>query len=255
MTFPIYSGARITTVDDWGRLAPPAHEKHWREGRSAMELARRWVDAANAGRVPAEVARILDQHPDWRGFVPQRAFAETQTRLDELKGETRNHDLVVTGSVGKLRAVLDVEGKVDESFNLSLGDRERAAVSNPRTKVPERIEWLTNQLLGMSRTDVPSLRYQLLYGAAAAVLRAVEERAERVAFLVHTFPRAGDADAMALNRGDLHEFVAALARATGDARPLDEADEFLRGPFLIPGGDRLPSSFPLYVGAMKATTT
>ena len=43
----------IHSVEEWLSVAPPAGgERQWREGRSAMELACRWM----GGRVPDEVA-------------------------------------------------------------------------------------------------------------------------------------------------------------------------------------------------------
>ncbi len=253
--FSIYSGSPIKALKDWKRLAPPAHPNHWREGRSAMELARRWIAAATAGGVPEEVAAVLEDHADWRGFVPERAFAEMETRLDDYRGKTRQHDLVVTGTIGSQRAVLDIEGKVDETFNESLSDAARnARKKKSPSKVGDRIAWLTTELFGTSPDQVHSLRYQLLFGAGAAVLRAVAEGADRVAFVVHTIATPDCKERkMAANSEDLRRFVEALAvrTHTHGAIPVPGGDAFLMGPFEVPGGGRLPRRFSLYIGAVK----
>src|SRR5215217_7155070 len=90
-------GEPIRSVDEWARLAPPAgREKQWREGRSAMELARRWA----AGIVPEEVQAVLASHASFRDFVPEEALAEHRTELDGYRGNTRNHDLLLVGRCG-----------------------------------------------------------------------------------------------------------------------------------------------------------
>ena len=65
--FPIYSGTDITSLEAWSALAPPAGgDRHWVDGRSAKELARRFM----GGVVPPEVARVLDSHTALAGFRP-----------------------------------------------------------------------------------------------------------------------------------------------------------------------------------------
>ena len=36
----------LTTIDQWHRFAPPKRDIHWKDGRSAKENARAWIDAA-----------------------------------------------------------------------------------------------------------------------------------------------------------------------------------------------------------------
>jgi hypothetical protein len=85
MAFPIRSrsGITITAIAEWFAAARPAGGlKHWREGRSALELARRWV----CGELPNEVAALLMSDLQTASFLPEECLAECQTRLDQFRG-------------------------------------------------------------------------------------------------------------------------------------------------------------------------
>src|SRR5690349_21149004 len=102
MSYPIFGGAaaatKIGSLEEWRTHAPPKKpEVQWQPGRSAMELARRWLAAARDGDVPPEIRSLLASSAAWSDFTPRRAFAEVKTRIDSLRGEPRNNDLVVAG--------------------------------------------------------------------------------------------------------------------------------------------------------------
>ena len=243
----------IHTLDDWFRLAPPAGRAvHWKEGRSALELARRWV----GGGVPEEVRLLLDSNAAFRGFSPVQALAETRTAIDDYRGNTRNHDLLVIGETAAGPAVLDVEGKVDESFGHTIAEQLTAAraarVRNPRSMASDRLEELCSAVLGTPPTAVAvgHLRYQLVYGVAAAVIAAAKHGASRVAWIVHEFrtPAAKPA-ALGRNARDLDAFLRHLGSLdTSDGTARQATQTSLAGPFRLPGGRTVPADIDLYVG-------
>src|SRR5687767_14809306 len=103
----------IGSVAEWEHLASPAgKDRQWVDDRSAKELALRWV----SGELPEQVRSLLQSHVAFRDFVPTQAWAEHKTPLDNYGGNTRNHDLLVLGKCGDQTAIVDVEGKADESF-------------------------------------------------------------------------------------------------------------------------------------------
>jgi hypothetical protein len=72
MRFPIRSrsGQVIRTLEEWFAVAPPAGGAvQWQVGRSARELAPRWV----SGELPSEVAALLGSHSATASFVPKEA--------------------------------------------------------------------------------------------------------------------------------------------------------------------------------------
>ena len=82
-------------------------------------------------------------------------WPEYVTALPE-RGEGRNHDLLLVGYRDRLRIVVSVEAKVDESFGEKIGDYwRRARKSKKPTRVPQRIEALVPMIFGSdARPDV-----------------------------------------------------------------------------------------------------
>ncbi len=76
------NGQPIQTVDEWEKLAPPKErEKHWKDGRSAKELAKAWFRTGGP-KVPEELDTLFRSHlstedlaieiaiPDLNKFIP-----------------------------------------------------------------------------------------------------------------------------------------------------------------------------------------
>ncbi|MBI3971302.1 MAG: hypothetical protein HY332_08425 [Chloroflexi bacterium] len=246
--FPIHGSddCRIGTVDDWLAFAPPAgRERQWRDGRSALELARRWV----AGYLPTEVTAVLDTSPAFHAFEPQTAWAETKTPLDSRAGNTRTHDLLVLGCAGGQRALLDVEGKAGEPFGPTVMARLRDALvarqRNARSGAAQRVHDLCLLVFGTSPDVVGHLRYQLVHATAAAVIAAVSREAPRVAWVAHEFRRPGGRErAYETSARDLDAFVAHLA---GPQLPPPSSGR-LAGPIHLRGGSDDMQRVDLYIG-------
>jgi len=77
-------GQPITSVDEWGRLAAPAGQDHWQDGRSAKELARTWIEGDGVGAL----RHLLDRNQRISGLEIECAIAEAQTSFDEWPGGT-----------------------------------------------------------------------------------------------------------------------------------------------------------------------
>jgi hypothetical protein len=162
-------GGEIRSLEDWFKHAPPKkREDHWWPGRSAMELARAWLDGDHGPSVPMEIAQLVDGHDSTRGFRPTLAIAELVTPLDEFRGENRNHDLAVEGEGPSGRTLLAVEAKADEAFSshtvesylkaCAAREKQRPAKAKEalaagrrppgRSNVPARIEHLCAAVFG-----------------------------------------------------------------------------------------------------------
>src|SRR4051794_7696916 len=100
-------GRRIRSVYSWFAEAPPKDgDRHWREGRSALELAGALCRFTQPS-MPAEMVDALASHPDTAGFETWDAIPELVTPLP-LKGEGRNHDLVAVGLAGTTPTLIGV---------------------------------------------------------------------------------------------------------------------------------------------------
>jgi hypothetical protein len=254
-------GTSISTVDEWFAHAPPKRGiVQWKDRRSAKELARAWVGTGTPIQ-PTVIAEALDAQPETRGYVAGRGFPEHKTVLDELAGETRNHDLLLVGEAGGRKTVVGVEAKADETFGETIGIYLGKVAGRQGSKAPARIRSLVQAIFGADQllpdgsvgSPISSLRYQLLHATAATVIEARAHGAVQAVLLVHQFLSAStegsagtDPAKVAHNDEDLHSFVAAL-RA-----PDPTGANWVTGPIAVPGHRRVPAFDGLFIA--KATS-
>jgi len=150
---------------------------HWKQGRSAYELAHSWI---NSEDLPAEVRIVLEQVPAFKGARLCRGFFEHQTRLDSEVGPSQT-DLLAKFKLHDGTAVVGIEGKVDETFGPLVGEWNTGTPSRER-----RLSWLCDRL-GVRTDGVDSLRYQLFHRTAAALIEAERLGASHAAMLVQSF--------------------------------------------------------------------
>ena len=213
-------GRRVYSFDQWRRYAPPAKgDAHWKDTRSAKELARAWY-AGLEPQMPAELGALLGANDVLRSFTPATLRPEHESALDKF-GKGRQHDLVIYGTAGGRRVVLCIEAKADETFGLTIGEElDRVPRRNAKGtfRLPQRIEALCRRVFGRTIDDeLRALRYQLLHGIAGAMIEAAQ--ADVGAFIVHEFvPPTGPTLQSKRNHADLEGFVRTLTGVT-EVRP------------------------------------
>ncbi len=267
-------GELIASLDDWLRYAPPKkREKHWSPGRSALELARAWLNDGCRPVVPAEILELLESDPRTASFEAQLAIPELVTRLDAFGGEHRNHDLVVVGSAAGGRTSLAIEGKADEAFGSAtvLGylvaserrERERIRRGYGRpSNVPARIDQLCRSLFGPPPDGFDRvhplarpLRYQLIAALAGALIEAEARACQQVALIVHEFISTADTDRNGTGTDPKKvernaQALDALARAFAGAQATVLPGQLI-GPFYARGGGRVPGDLPFFIGKAR----
>jgi hypothetical protein len=242
------NNADIHSVENWFKYAPPKEgKKHWQDGRSAKELAKRWLLQKGDPQVPAELIDLLNSNPDLNGTIISEGIPEHKVKLDNFRGETRNTDLVLIGEKGDRKVSISIEAKADETFDQMIYKKINA-VKNKRSKIPQRIDLLCRSLFGQTIkefSDLGGLRYQLLTGAAGALIEAGLTNADVAVFVVHMFlSSAVDRIKIEENSRDFTKFVQMLSNWS----ELIAKDGVLIGPILVNGGDFVPSNIPLYIG-------
>lgn len=246
-TFSIRSrdGHEICSVDDWFRLAPPKKGSHWQDGRSAKELAKAWL-ATGTPRMPDDLSALLKSNPATVGLVIDEAVAEMTTRLDDYRGGSRNHDLVLLGRAHGKTVLVAVEAKADEEFGRRIGEELTAGSAKPNSNIPDRIRLLSLSIFGRPiDADIESLRYQLLHGFAGALIEAKNRQADLAVFVVHEFISSETRPAnIARNKADFTEFIRSFA---GLSRVSVEAGRLISG-IRVPGGPYVPSDVPVLIG-------
>ena len=171
----LFTLSQVESPDDVRKsLADP--DRHWREGYSACELATSWVKAND---FPASVRNVMEKNPIFNGARLIEAFFEKKVEL-ETPGRPSQNDILVYAKLNTGFAAIAVEGKVRESF-------DKYVCEKPKTPgVAKRIENLCDRL-GLSATDVQTVRYQLLHRTVSAVMEAERYFAEHALMLVHSF--------------------------------------------------------------------
>jgi len=159
-----------------------------------MELARAWF-TASAPVAPPEVTAILETSPLTRGTILLNGQPEHVTHLP-VRGEGRNHDLWLKGSVADRSVTVCVEAKADEPFGEPIGPYVEAAVEKTgrlgqRSGLPERVDTLLKMIFGAGASSgvLPwsGLRYQLLTGVAGTAIQAAIDDSSVGVFLIHEF--------------------------------------------------------------------
>ena len=240
------NGKVITNIDDWFSFSPPAKGAvQWKDGRSAKELAKAWFRTGQP-QMPEELVLLLESHPVTHGFQAEVGIPEKETFLDDFGGNGRNHDMVIIGNTNAERVLIAIEAKTDESFGDKIGAYiESRLRKNPRSRVADRIRQLSMGIFG--HTNVTGLRYQLLHAVAGTLIEAKNQGASVAVLVVHEFvPEGGKSDKARENEKDLVAFIERLSEGLHTL--------FLNrliGPFHVPGGGKIPSNIPLYIGKIE----
>ena len=248
--------ATIRSVEDWFNHAPPkGRDKHWKQGRSALECAEAWCGGDAGPCVPTEIASLLASHPDIQGTEILSGIPEHQVRFDRLRGEPRNSDLVLQGRNTKGVIAISIEAKADEPFDRNVqeivADTLDDLVHGGKSKVNTRIQTLAQSLFNARRAGVPrlgDLKYQLLTAAAGALAYAAQTNAACAVLIVHEFVTSRmSPDKQRENARDLNAFTARVT--DGKVAQLDPGT--LLGPIHVPGDPLFPNAVPLYIGKAR----
>jgi hypothetical protein len=205
------NGEAIKCWQDWER---PKKEYQWKEGRSAMEVAKSWFRQSIA-TPPVEIVQMFVDHFQ-QNIEFNRVVPELVTSLPE-KGEGRNHDVACTCMIGKRTATVCIEGKTDEPFGEQTVAQYYQQMKNRQktgdpTRVPERIERLVS-MLPIPRAEVLSCPvsdngYQLVTALVGTALQARIDGSEMAILIVHEFHTDGlDARKIRKNIQDYARFI------------------------------------------------
>jgi len=209
----------ITSLDEWYSKCPPAKGKeHWKDGRSAKELAKDWT--SNKGE---DLERLLGSTPQFNGITFEMASPEFQSKFDEFNGKGRQHDLLVSASHNNESILISIEAKADEEFGKIIKDyylnQIIVRINGKTTYVPDRIEKLFKYVFKDNTTvKAFNLRYQLLHAIAGTIAEAESKNIIRTIFIVNTYC-SRDEQLFSLvkhqeNMKDLNQFVRYLSKNT-----------------------------------------
>ena len=191
LTFTRPDGTPITKWQDWTR---PKMDHHWKEGRSAIELARAWF-RNDVLAPPHEFLALLHSDPRFREIELTMGIPELVTILPE-RGNGRNHDLALRGNTDNDSVTICVEAKADEPFgNATVDEYWHSGIQKRNrgisTRIPERVEFLVSMVDPINNTIDSSpwknVRYQLLTALCGTILQAKNDHSTLAVFVVHEF--------------------------------------------------------------------
>ena len=235
---------RLTTIEQWHRFARPKRDIQWKDGRSAKENARAWIDAAP--RLPRDIAQTIDACPDIGPLRQWSAEPEARVPIDTFRGEQPNIDLLVVAEDDRGPVVIAIEAKTDETFWQVLDHRyslaQDARMKTPGSKQVARIEGLLERFaLDVREPPVRQMRYQLLTATAAVLEEAKRRSSRRAVLIAHEFVTALTyREKVERNAADLDHFLATALDWQGHLAPGDVA-----GPVHVEGEPTL------YVGKAR----
>ena len=215
---------------------------HWKEGRSAMELAKAWFRNGSASP-PVELISALKLSNKLNGIVIESGIPELVTPLPEGR-EGRNHDISLIGRFGDRQVTICVEAKADEPFGtetiqeylLSSGKKLEKDIP---TRIPLRIAHLL-AMVGVALDDYlrsawVDVRYQLLTALCGTAVQAKLDNSVSCVFLVHQFEtESTEATKLEVNEREFVRLISALSGKT-----LEYHNGTLVGPFIVDGIDCL----------------
>jgi hypothetical protein len=204
-------------ITDWRQWTRPKEDLQWRASRSAMELARAWF-ISPVPVVPREITDLLASHDLTRNAELQEGWPEFKTALP-VRGEARNHDLVLVGNVGGRRILVAVEGKVDETMGPAIGTYWQKSKRTQRSGAWRRIDTLLRSAFGPDAVAVQkpwnSLPYQMLTATVGAAIEAQRRSCDVAVVCVHELiTDSARAALLDRNRTAFQQFVGALGESS-----------------------------------------
>ncbi len=198
---------------DWRHWTRPKKDTQWRASRSAMELARSWFTSP-VPIVPPEILSLLRSHIYTQDAVLEEAWPERVTPLP-FRGEGRNHDMVIVGTVGSDRLLVSVEGKVDETMGPPVGEYWKTSKDSKRSKAWRRIDALLEAVFGAdanaSTAPWRELPYQMLTAVVGTAIEAKERGCTTAVVCIHELLTESATDKFVRrNENDLAIFMQAL---------------------------------------------
>lgn len=170
----------ITTLSEWKEIAPPKKKEiHWKDGRSAKELAKYMINGN--GYLPIEIEKVLEEI----GIDKELSFIGTPEAVTSLigRGEGRNHDLLLNG---ENKVVVGIEAKADEGLGKYYVSEELSKSDISDNKI-KRINSLYKDVYGTEDLKAYNPRYQLLTAVVGTLKEAENVHATKAILLIISF--------------------------------------------------------------------
>jgi hypothetical protein len=204
----IYNGVEknkeIDSLDKWFELCPPMKkDKHWKDYRSAKEMAKFWLDQNKYDDFQNFIRKAI---PDFTYDYIIPEFASTFDTFDS----PRKHDLYIVEKFNK--AVITVEGKADEPFGSNNFGNQFIETIKTKTENQDSkaVDRMVNLYLNYfhSNGNIFPIMYQLLYWFAGSLIDTIKEDTDNFVMVLQEFKSAKtDPGKLTQNHSDFEKFV------------------------------------------------
>ena len=160
----------IDNLEKWFELCPPQKkEQHWKDYRSAKEMAKFWLNQNNRDDF---INFIKNIYPE---FSIEYIIPEFESNFDNYHSP-RKHDLFISEINDK--AIITIEGKADEYFgNKRFGEQFietiESKIANKNSMALDRMVKLYKDYF-LGNGNILSIMYQLLYWYAGSLVDAIK---------------------------------------------------------------------------------
>jgi len=163
------NGRIINNINDWrDAFIEVDRLEHWREGRSAYSLGDYFSNPDTSQSEGINKIISLLELLGIQGVHLTHAEIEHESRFDQYRGSGRMQDMTIWANSDNGPLVIEIEAKVDETFNVNLQEAYDNAcnvrLKKPNSRAVDRIENLLDKIYGnVSVNNYKNIRYQLLY--------------------------------------------------------------------------------------------
>lgn len=210
-----YAGEQICSYADWESCFRKAYgnkdDAPWRPGKSAESFAAFFTPGL-PGQSAGEdyIVHLIHQITKCNEVCLDEAEIEHLSSFDNYT-HPRQQDMGIYGRIDDRTIFVGVEAKVDEQFDKRTISKAFNEVSNPKSKVPDRIRGLLKEYfhdVDPNDDSVKDLRYQLFYYLAGSVCEDADVIIMPV-LVFNTFEYKNHPKQVASNLADYNSFMKA----------------------------------------------
>lgn len=188
----------IKTIDDWFSECPPKQKNiHWKDGRSAKELARYLT--MMLPKIPLELYNIVSKYSTMDQITVAPEYVTSFVKKGFGSGEGRNHDSLILMK----DAVIGIEAKADEGLDKYYLNIKIDDTLNHRLRYLGLYKALFNDHID------GKVRYQLVSASVGTILETIDRGKPNAVLLIITFLKDGcyDMEKVKSNYNDIDYFV------------------------------------------------
>ncbi|MBD0403701.1 hypothetical protein [Flammeovirga sp. EKP202] len=169
MIYQDQQGNIISSLNEWrDAFFSGMKKKHWKEGRSAFEIANYLIHKNGEDKIKEIIKEIVNDEVTLKVGKP-----EFNVKFDNL-GKGREHDVGIFAETAQKKSIfIGIESKVDETFNNTISEvylkAKTRELNGEKTGAATRVESLLKKNFKVVKPKHFDLRYQLLYSTVGTL--------------------------------------------------------------------------------------